>query len=201
MSDNGIIKEAILLHRLADGDREAFRSLYDNYRDKLFYYTLHLTHTKQLAEDILQEVFIKVWTDRERMRDVRSFDAWLFTLAKHKMINGFRRMSMEHSILAEMKKELADQIDSTTQTIDYNETNRALQTAIEQLPAQQKIVYRLRREQGLKNDEIADQLNISPLTVKKHISQASRAIRTLLEKQASISVSILLAVLLRFGAL
>lgn len=194
MSDNGIINEAILLHRLADGDREAFRTLYDNYRDKLFYYTLRLTHSKQLAEDTLQEVFIKVWTDRDKMRDVRSFDAWLFTLAKHKVINGFRRVSMEHSILAEMKKELADQVDSTTQAIDYNETSKALQLAIAQLPPQQKMVYRLRREQGLKNDEIADQLNISPLTVKKHISQASRAIRMLIEKQTSISVSILLAI-------
>lgn len=194
MSDNGIINEAILLHRLADGDREAFRTLYDNYRDKLFYYTLRLTHSKQLAEDTLQDIFIKVWTDRDKMRDVRSFDAWLFTLAKHKVINGFRRVSMEHSILAEMKKELADQVDSTTQAIDYNETSKALQLAIAQLPPQQKMVYRLRREQGLKNDEIANQLNISPLTVKKHISQASRAIRMLIEKQTSISVSILLAI-------
>jgi RNA polymerase sigma-70 factor (ECF subfamily) len=90
---------------------------------------------------------------------------------------------------------MVEPVDATTQVVDYNEIKRALQTAIEQLPPQQKIVYRLRREQGLKNDEIAIKLNISPLTVKKHIAQASQAIRILLAKQTSIPVSLLIVFL------
>ncbi|MBX2924244.1 MAG: RNA polymerase sigma-70 factor [Chitinophagaceae bacterium] len=197
MSCNRPINESTLLCQLADGNREAFRILYDNYRDKLFYYALRLTGSKQAAEDILQEVFIKVWMGRNTMADIRSFEAWLFTLAKHKIINGLRRLSLEHTILAEIRKDLHAHVDSTIHAIDYNETARALRTAIEQLPPQQKIIYRLRQEQGLKNDEIAHQLNISPLTVKKHISQASRALRCLVEKQIGLTVSLLLATLFR----
>lgn len=183
--------EAYLPYLVADGDREAFRMLYDLYRDKLYFYALRLTESRQLAEDVLQDVFVKIWLDRERMREIRSLEAWLFTLARNRIINGFRRLSMEHSILEKIGKNLPGSDDSTTQALDYNEIRRVWQTAIEQLPPQQKIVYRLRREQGLKNDEIALQLNISPLTAKKHFSQASRALRSLVEKQMGLTVSLL----------
>ncbi len=127
MSYSEPVNEVMLLHQLAGGDREAFRRLYDNYRDKLYYYILRLTTSKQLAEDILQEVFIRVWMDRDKMADIRSFDAWIFTLAKYKIINGFRRLSMEHAILAEISNDLHEDADSTTQLVDYNEANKALQ--------------------------------------------------------------------------
>ncbi len=195
MNSKEAIDERYLLGQLADGDLAAFRLLYDNYHNKVFFYILRFTGSRQLAEDILQEVFIKVWVGREKMKDIRSLDAWLFTLAKHKIINGFKRLSLEHTVIAEIADTMEEPVDATTQVVDYNEIKRALQTAIEQLPPQQKIVYRLRREQGLKNDEIASKLNISPLTVKKHIAQASQAIRILLAKQASIPVSLLVVFL------
>lgn len=195
MNSKEAIDERYLLGQLADGDLAAFRLLYDNYHNKVFFYILRFTGSRQLAEDILQEVFIKVWVGRDRMKDIRSLDAWLFTLAKHKIINGFKRISLEHTVIAEIAGNMAEPVDATTQVVDYNEIKRALQTAIEQLPPQQKIVYRLRREQGLKNDEIASRLNISPLTVKKHIAQASQAIRILLAKQTSIPVALLVVFL------
>ena len=195
MNSKEAIDERYLLGQLADGDLAAFRLLYDNYHNKVFFYILRFTGSRQLAEDILQEVFIKVWVGRDKMEDVRSFDAWLFTLAKHKIINGFKRISLEHTVIAEIAGNMEEPVDATTQVVDYNEIKRALQTAIEQLPPQQKIVYRLRREEGLKNDEIANRLNISPLTVKKHIAQASQAIRILLAKQTSIPVALLVVFL------
>lgn len=192
MTANRSIDELTLLRQLADGDREAFRNLYDLHRDKLFFYTLRLTDSKQQAEDILQDVFIKVWNNRESLKDLRSFDAWLFTLAKNQVINGFKRASLERTILADLGSAASEEFDPVTQAVDYNETNRFLQEAINQLPPQQKIIYHLRREQGLKNNEIADQLNISPLTVKKHIAQASRSLRILLEKQIGLTGTLIL---------
>lgn len=192
------INESILLQRLADGDRDVFRALYDRYRDKLFYYTLRLTASKQVAEDVLQDVFIKVWRNRDKMQDIRSFDAWLFTLAKNQIINGFRRASMEQAILTEIKESTYRGTDAITQIIDYKEINRFLQNAIAQLPPQQKVIYRLRREQGLKNTEIAERLNISPLTVKKHISQASRTLRQFFREQTGVTISMLLALVKNF---
>jgi RNA polymerase sigma-70 factor (ECF subfamily) len=192
------IDERHLLGRLAEGDLAAFRLLYDHYHNKVFFYVLRFTGSRQLAEDILQEVFIKVWVGRNKMKDIRSLDAWLFTLAKHKIINGFKRLSLEYTVIAQMADSMVEPVDATTQVVDYNEIKRALQTAIEQLPPQQKIVYRLRREHGLKNDEIASKLNISPLTVKKHIAQASQAIRVLLAKQTSTPVALLVVFLKLF---
>jgi len=181
------INEFLLLQQLAEGDRDAFRTLYDLHRDKLFFYTLRLTESKQQAEDILQDVFIKVWQQRENLQEIRSFDAWLFTLAKNQVINGFKRASLERTILSGIKESAPDTCDPVTQSINYRETNRFLQEAINQLPPQQKKIYHLRQEQGMKTREIAHQLNISPLTVKKHVAQAVRSIRLLLEKQTGLT--------------
>lgn len=182
-----------MLQQLAEGDRNAFRALYDLHRDKLFFYTLKLTDSRQLAEDILQEVFIRVWQQRETLKEIRSLDAWIFTVAKNQVLNGFRRASLERSILASM--EPTEAIDPVTQSINYKDANRFLQEAINRLPPQQKMIYRLRQEQGLKNQEIAHQLNISPLTVKKHIAQASRSLRILLEKQIGLTGALLVSLL------
>lgn len=195
MNSKEAIDERYLLGQLADGDLAAFRLLYDNYHNKVFFYILRFTGSRQLAEDILQEVFIKVWVGRDKMKEIRSLDAWLFTVAKHKIINGFKRLSLERAVLTQITSNIEEPVDATTQAVDYNEIKRALHTAIEQLPPQQKIVYRLRREQGLKNDEIASKLNISPLTVKKHIAQASQSVRLLLARQTSIPVALLVVFL------
>lgn len=191
MSGNISINETYLLHQLADGDENAFRILYDRYRDKLFFYVLRITASRQIAEDVLQEVFVKIWVGREGMKDVECFSAWLFRLAKNKTINGLRRVSLETSILAEIGFTTDRQVNNTSETLDFLDTRKALQEAMEQLPPRQKLVYRLRWEQGLKSREIARHLNISPLTVKKHIAEASRSIRSLLEKKDHISITVI----------
>ena len=184
------IDETYLLHRLAAGDEGAFRILYDTYRDKLFFYVLRITASQQMAEDVLQEVFVKIWVGRESMKQVQCFSAWLFRVAKNKTLNGLRRLSLETLILAEVASNTDRQVNHTAETVDFLDTKKALHDAMEQLPPQQKLVYRLRWEQGLKSREIAMQLNISPLTVKKHMANASRSIRSLLEKQTAISVTV-----------
>ncbi|HRO47812.1 RNA polymerase sigma-70 factor [Agriterribacter sp.] len=191
MSGSISINETYLLHQLADGDENAFRVLYDRYRDKLFFYVLRITGSRQIAEDVLQEVFAKIWVSREEMKDVQCFSAWLFKLAKNKTINGLRRLSLETSILAEIGFTANRQVNNTSETLDFLDTRKALQEAMEQLPPRQKLVYRLRWEQGLKSREIARHLNISPLTVKKHIAEASRSIRSLLEKKTTISITVI----------
>jgi RNA polymerase sigma-70 factor (ECF subfamily) len=186
------IDEQILLRQLAEGDRNAFRTLYDLHGDKLFSYTMRLTESKQIAEDVLQDVFIKVWQHRESLKEIRSFDAWLYTLAKNQVMNGFKRANLERLILTGIKYATKEACDPVTQSINYKETNRFLQEAINLLPPQQKKIYQLRQDQGMKTREIAQQLNISPLTVKKHVAQAVRTIRLMLEKQTGLTGALLI---------
>ncbi|KYP14630.1 RNA polymerase sigma-70 factor [Flavihumibacter sp. CACIAM 22H1] len=191
------INEYVLLQQLAEGNRQAFRTLYDLHRDKLFYYTLRLTNSKERTEDILQDVFSKVWQQREALKEIRSFDAWLFTLAKNQVLNEFKKNALERSVFARLQQQSAEAIDPVTQSVNFRETRQFLQDAINQLPPQQKKIYQLRQLEGLKNNEIADQLKISPLTVKKHSAQAVRSIRLLLEKQTGLTGALLLT-LFRF---
>lgn len=187
------VQEEILLSRLAEGDQEAFRVLYDRHRDKLFFYVYKITHSQQAAEDVLQEVFVKIWLDRERLTGIQNFSAWLFRMVKNRTINALRRQTHENRILSEIGTHQLEASNQTDEIMDYNETAQVLQVAIQQLPPQQQLVYRLQREQGLKNEEIALQLNISPLTVKKHISQAARSIRGTMEHYRAISIMFIIA--------
>lgn len=182
------VTEKILLNRLAEGDQAAFRTLYDQHRDKLFYYVLKITGSRQIAEDLLQEVFVKLWLDRAVMGEVRSFSAWMFRMIRNKTINVLRRQAHESQILAAITVQQQEGDNNTADTLRFNETQKVLQEAIGQLPPQQQLVYRLQREHGLKNEEIALHLNISPLTVKKHIAQAARSIRGMMQQYSTVSL-------------
>ncbi|QRR01441.1 RNA polymerase sigma factor [Dyadobacter sandarakinus] len=174
-------------------DEAAFTTLFDRYKHKLYGYLLSLTGSEMLAEDIVQDVFIKIWTDRESLADVRNFDSYLFRMSKNHAINHFRRMSQEALIISEVFKADPSQ-NLTDDSIALQETERLLAAAIEKLPAQQRAVYELSRHQGHSHEEIADLLKISVHTVRNHMVQAMATIRTQLRSQADVYLLAALAI-------
>lgn len=163
---------------VAAGDEGAFRSLFDVYRDKVFFYILRMTECRQTAEDVLQDVFIKVWLERAALSEVRNFNAWVYRLALNHTINGLRRLARETLVLSELGRQAGEPLAPAADALfARNELKKLLDSAVEKLPSQQKLVYHLSRVEGLKHKEIASRLNISPFTVKKHMQQALHFIR------------------------
>ncbi|GGN07143.1 DNA-directed RNA polymerase sigma-70 factor [Dyadobacter beijingensis] len=196
MAKKDVDIENVILLLSSKADETAYTTLFDLYKHKLYGYLLSLTGSGMLAEDIVQDVFIKIWTDRENLAEVRNFDSYLFRMSKNHAINHFRKMSQETLIISEIFKAEPSQ-NSTDDSIALQETERLLEAAIEKLPAQQKTVYKLSRHQGLSHEEIADMLKISVHTVRNHIVQAMAAIRTHLRSQAD--VYLLAALTISFG--
>jgi len=168
--------EPALLDQVAQGDEKAFRVVFDHYRDTIYAFALKVTRRETIAEEIVQDVFIKIWINRSALPGVRHFGNFLYIIARNHTFNSLRTLAKEKLTgeLPEQMEEAGASAESTVLQYDYG---KLLQHAIAQLPPQQKLVYTLSRQHGLSREEIAGQLNISPGTVKAHMTQALRSIR------------------------
>lgn len=162
--------------RAAGGDEKAFERLFHTYKYKLFGYIYTLTGSSGTAEDTVQEVFLKLWKNKAGLAEIDNLGAYIFRMAQHHAINGYRKMARETLLIAEMGREIAA-APVAEDILAVKELEEKLKRAVELLPRQQKLAYTLSREQGLKHEEIARQMEISPGTVKNHIIQALRTLR------------------------
>lgn len=123
------------------------------------------------AEEIVQEVFIKVWENQSKIDVHASFESFLFTIAYNATISLFRKRITEQKYLEHLKSiQQTDVAPDFTDEIHFNELNKKVQALLNKLTARQKEIFRLSREQGLSHREIAEKLDISVNTVKKHMA-------------------------------
>lgn len=180
-----------LLQLLAVGNEKAFKTLFDTYRNRLFYYISHFIKSEQVAEELVIDVFMNIWTGRELAAQINNFDAFLFRIAHNKSID-FLRSAAKDSRLKELLWEeiqvaSCEQADTSMLIKEYEEKSRE---AISLLSPRRKKVYNLRREQDLTHDQIAEQLSISKATVNNHIVEAQRFIRNYLSKTLDLTIVI-----------
>lgn len=174
----GLHNEPALLRLVAEGDEKAFRILFNFYTDKLYNYVLRLTRREELAEEIVMDAFLKIWIRHKELSGIKHFDAYLYKIVRNQALNALKRMAHESTILKELGGMITAYNDSTEETIIHNDYQQLLHKAVNGLPPQQRLVYILSRDEGLKYEEIAIQLKISKNTVKSHLKKAVNALRT-----------------------
>jgi RNA polymerase sigma-70 factor (family 1) len=172
-----IKNEANLLALVAKGDQRAFTELFDAYYKQLGEYVHKLTESIEVTEEIVQDVFIKIWLKRATLHELDNFCYYLFILSRNQTLNHLRKKASDKVKETEWLKQLEDDNYNDEDSLITEEYRELIDKAIEKLPPQQKKVYKLSREERLKYDEIAKLLNISPETVKKHIKLALRSIK------------------------
>ena len=170
--------EKELLARIAAGSEEAFRELFQTYRGKLYGYIYKMTGSKEAAEDTVHDVFLKIWEGRENLTTVNNINAYIHRMAHNQAYSGFRRMAKETLILAEIRQEMKQETGiEGEERVRHQEVRNLIRTLVDQLTPQQKQVFLLSREEGLRQDAIADKMNISVHTVKNHLAAAMRFLR------------------------
>ncbi len=188
-------KELILL--IQKNDKIAFYNLYERYCKRLYGFVLRYIKQKEDAEEILQEVFVKIWESRRKIDANSSFESFLFTVAYNTTISMLRKKINETKYIKHLKS--SQQVITTPDLmneIDFNELNDRLQLLLNQLTPRQKEIFQLSRDEGLTNDEIAKKLNLSVNTVKKHISNTLAFLKYKIG--TSLTYSLILAYLLFF---
>lgn len=170
------LENKIMLHAIAQGDERAFQWVFNEYHQSLGSFVFSITRSKELTEEIIQDVFLKLWEDRKALPDLKNFAAYLFIITRNHTLNSIRK----HTLL--QKKQQGFQLAAETLEEPAHEENyyTLLDKAVDQLPLQQKKVYLL-RQQGLKNNDIAFQMNISVNSVKKYQQWAMQAITKLIK--------------------
>jgi RNA polymerase sigma-70 factor (ECF subfamily) len=141
------------------------------------------------AEDIVQEVFIKLWESRNKLDAYTSFESFLFTITYNTTISLLRKRANEQKYLDHLKS--IQQVQKAPDLIDeiqLNELNEQIQSLLEELTPRQKEIFRLSREEGFSHDEIAKKLDISLNTVKKHMSNSLCFLKSRIDNSLAINV-------------
>ena len=195
--EKDMAEEKLLLAKIASGDQHAFALLYNSYKNKVYGYALQILQSESLAEEIVQETFIKLWLKRETLGRVANFGGFLRTIVRNDTLNALKKIALEHKSYHVIHLDKTELDSATENAIEYRETKRLLESAIEKLPNQQKTVYNLCHIEGLKQKDVAAQLNISPLTVKVHLREAIKSIRIHLDTHGGIKAMALLLFILK----
>lgn len=197
MSVPVIASEKEVLCRVADGDEGSFRLLFDAFRNRIFSFSMYLTKSQYMAEEITQEVFLRIWLNRRQLSGVQFFNAYLKTIAGNVASNYLKRLATERVVLHNIAMETDYVGDTTNNSVIYNEYQALLEKAIQRLPPQQKRVYLLSRHEGLKQDDIAKLMNLSPYTVKEYMKCALQSIRKSLGGSIDLAVVVALQIILK----
>lgn len=178
-----------LLSLLKKGDRGAFDAIFKKYAPKLYFFSLKFFNSKDDADEIVQETFVRVWKTRGELDENQNFNAYLVTIAKNLIYNVFRRRLVEKKYVEYILLSSTDSYSIEHELVMRNLKERMLQ-GIEQLPPQQKEVLLLRNK-GYSNDEIAKQLSLSKRTVEAHIGKAFKYLRSYLVDRKEFFIALI----------
>jgi RNA polymerase sigma-70 factor (ECF subfamily) len=185
--------ERDLLLQVAMGSEKAFAELFHAYHPALGEFVLQLTDSREQTEEIIQDVFVKIWTDRQDTARIVNFTAYLFILTRNYTLNRIRKLVNERKRQQQYEAYEATVSQSTIDSHLEEQRLSLIDKAVILLPPQQQKVYLLSRREGLKYVEIAKEMDISKETVKKYLQLANQSITQFVKEHGEVMV-ILLAV-------
>lgn len=184
--------EEELLGKVAQGDEKSFAVLFHCYRNKIYSVAFRLTESTFLAEEVVQDIFLKLWLKKDTLTEIKDFENYLFIMARNHVFSALKRSARQQSLVDDLILEMPSSENSTYNKIINQEYEQILQQAVDSLSPQQKQIYILSKEQELKREEIAKLLHISSETVKTHLSRALRHIRAYSMSKLEIQISLLI---------
>jgi len=176
LTDNAS-SDITLLNQLAAGREEAFTQLYLRYSPTIYNALMVYIKDEHQADDLLQNVFVRLWEKRGELTAIQSLENYLFILARNLVLNHIKRKAIEENVHQVLRSRLPESADSTENRMLEVEYKRLLREAIDALPPQQKQVYLMATDASMTYDEMAVNMELSKLTIKKHLELARKSIR------------------------
>jgi RNA polymerase sigma-70 factor (ECF subfamily) len=169
-----------LIEQIAAGDRRAFRQLVDKYGDRLYRFILHQVGRAAIAEELLQETFLRAYRAAPRYEERAALSSWLFRIAANLCLNQAAAASSRHEVLAEAP-EPGVASPSPADELEQREVSAAVEAALTALPSQQRAAVQLARFEGMSYAEIGDVLGVSPSAVDALLQRARQTLRKRLQ--------------------
>lgn len=177
-----------LIKQIAEDDEVAFRTIFDHYKAPFYSAAFKMTRSGSLAEEIVQEVFVKIWVKRKIIATAKRPADYIFTILHNCIYAQFRKLALEDKLKTTLAQDSEESEDSIQLLLLEKENKAILENIINQMPPRQRLIYKLAKQEGWSREEIARRLNISPNTVRNHLSAAIEFLRNYFRKNASIII-------------
>jgi RNA polymerase sigma-70 factor (family 1) len=180
---------------LPGGDRVAFTTIYERHHDRIYRLILKYLKSAELSEDICQNVFLKIWEQREQLAEIKEFSAFSFTIAKRQALDFLKRAAVEQNAMGIILKSYPENrniIEDQQQAKEYMDF---IENVLTRLPNQSRRIFKLCRQDSKSYDEVAALLGITRHAVKKHMVKSMKVLREAVEGELGIPLTVLLAIL------
>ncbi|MBO9573858.1 MAG: RNA polymerase sigma-70 factor [Chitinophagaceae bacterium] len=181
--------EKELLQKVAIGDQQAFALIVEKYTDVVYPYLIYWVKNAQLAEEITQDVFVRLWKNRHKLAAMDNFAGYVYVTTRNRANTALKAELLKFEESPEDK--LYDPVNHPQSHLEAKELLNMLDRAIDSLPARRKQVFELSRKEDLTYEEIAEQLGISRSAVRQHIVEALVFLRHYIKEKTGIVVSLL----------
>jgi RNA polymerase sigma-70 factor (ECF subfamily) len=163
-----------------------FSEIFRQHEFRLYTLALRLTKSDQVAKDIIQEVFLKLWEQRNNIHTIHNMEAWLYRLTENKVIDFLRKVSADSRLKKMIWDQLQQIVNEAEQYVSAKEYNQIIQKAINELPPQRRLIYQLNKGEGMNYQQIAKELQLSKHTVKNQLFTAVQSIRRFIAKSTKL---------------
>ncbi|HTG66841.1 MAG TPA: RNA polymerase sigma-70 factor [Flavobacterium sp.] len=191
MSETKAINKLLVIE-LMEGNQKAFSELFNLFYNDVYAYSLSMLKNEDLAEEIVQDVFLNIWLHRDRLNADLSFKSYVFTITRNLTFNLISKVANSHKLKEEVfyvSQKSYSPIEDIIAEADYDTLKNK---AIEQLPPKRRIIFEMSRNKEMSYEEISKELNISVSTVKGQMSKALADIRNFLETHGDVTLLITL---------
>ncbi len=184
--------ERELLQKIATRDQRAFKVLYEHYHPKIYTFSLRILQVEESAEEVVQESMLKIWQMGAALHTVKNLDGYLKTIARNRSIDILRHQELVVKAELESGYGWEETHNETEERVLLNETRNILRDGIALMPEQHQLVYRLCQQEGLKYEEAAERLNLSPLTVQTYMKLSLRFLRKYMSSHTDLAIMLIL---------
>lgn len=187
-----LLHEQDLLLQISKGDAKAFDCLYKKYEQPIYHFVLKYVRSITFAEDITQEIFMKIWENRSKLNTIKTFRKYLFTTAKNHTINKLKQYLHTQNARNELFIHVPISANSTVDSLQSKEYSKFISKAINNLPLRTYEVFHLCREEGKSYKEAASTLGVSRNAIKNHMISAMKKLSSVIEKKLDITLCLCL---------
>jgi len=176
MALNKNIFDSELVEKLRKGELEAFDAVFEKYGNRLFGFALKYLKSKEEAEGLVQDVFLKIWENRKKLKRDSSLKSYLFTISYHNICKFFKKKQLQGKLKEEIGLVIDTSVDMEKQ-MDFHSTLEQIEKLIEKLPQKQKAIFEKSWKEGESTHEIAEEMHLAPGTIDNHISTTLKFLR------------------------
>lgn len=182
MSVYSTLTDQELTDLLMQGDQHAFATIHDRYYGVLYRHAFHRYPYREEIKDLLQDLFIYIWNNRESMQFTKGIASYLYTSTRNSLLNIYKHQKVELNYIQSFKDFIDQQEPIVDEMMREKELVLLIEKEVAKLPPQMRLVFEMSRNQNLSHKEIATKLSVSPLTVKKHVHKSLKILREKLGK-------------------